>query len=270
MTPPVESTTMPPSESPLAGDEVLDLLRSHRSIREFTAEPLEEDLVRTCVAAAQCAATSSHVQSAGLLRVTDARIREQLVELTGGQAYVAAAPAFFVVYADQRRHGLISKLTGHPHAQNLETFVLNVVDATLFAQNLIVAFEGQGLGTCCIGGLRNDLPEVDRILGLPAGVLPLFGLCVGRPAQDPDPKPRLPVEAMYSVDRLPDEERVLADIAEHDTVMATYYRGRGLEGRNWSGGLARKFGEARRRNLRDYYESKGARFDGTGSIEGSS
>ena len=54
-------------------------------------------------------------------------------------------------------------------------------DAALFAQNMVVAFESMGYGTCYIGGLRNDLQALHEVLDTPEGVWPLFGLLKGVP-----------------------------------------------------------------------------------------
>lgn len=238
-----------------------DLMRRHRSIRTYTDEPVDDGLVRRAVEAAQMAATSSHIQAYGLLRVRDEAMRAELEKLTGNQAYVARAGAFFVVCGDVRRHRLIAEKRGVPNLQNLETFLLSVIDASLFAQNLVLAFESEGLGICYIGGLRNHLPDVDRLLDLPDGVFPLYGLCVGHPADDPAVKPRLPVDAVLFEDRYPDDERMLALIDAYDDTMAAYYASRGLEGRNWSGGIARRFVKETRTDLAEYYASKGARLE---------
>jgi hypothetical protein len=171
---------------------------------------------------------------------------------------VARAGAFFIVCADQRRFKLLAADGGRPFVPNFESFLVGVIDATLFAQNLIVAFESMGLGTCCIGGLRNDLARVRELLELPADVFPLFGLCVGEIAEDPGPKPRLAVEAVLHHDRFPPEDEVRAWIGEYDGRMAGYYAARGLAGRNWSAGVQRKFMRAAREDLREFYLSQGA------------
>ena len=98
---------------------------------------------------------------------------------------------------------------GAPHSARLEAFLLAVIDATLFAQNLVLAFESLGYGICYIGGLRNHIAEVDRLLGLPTGVYPLYGLCVGVAAEQPMARPRLPLEAVYFEGRYPDDETML-------------------------------------------------------------
>lgn len=239
----------------------LKLLAGHRSVRKFEPVPLAEETVRACVAAAQQAASSSNVQPYSLLQVHDAKTREVLAECTGGQPQVAEAGAFFAVCAEQRRHRLLGEDQGRPYVPNLETFLVGAIDAALFAQNLVIAFESEGLGTCYIGGLRNELERVRELLELPPDVFPLFGLCVGVPAEDPDLKPRLRLDAVLHHDRCPDEATVRADVAELDVRMAEYYARRGLAGRDWSGGVSRKLARANRSTLRGFYRSQGAELD---------
>lgn len=239
----------------------LELLRRHQSVRSFDPTELDASEVRAAIEAARWASTSSNVQAYSLLRVTDPGRRERLAELSGGQPQVAQAPAFFVVCGDQRRHRLVAADAGQPYAANLETFLLAVVDASLFAQNLALAFESLGWGICFIGGLRNRLPEVDALLELPEGVLPLYGLCAGRPAEENGQRPRLPLEAVYFEDRYPDDSELRALIARYDRVSAEYYAARGAPGRDWSGGIWRKFRQPRREHLAQFYRSKGALLD---------
>jgi len=240
---------------------VLQQIAAHSTVREFEPTPLADDVIASCVESAQQAATSSHVQAYSLLQVTSPETREQLAELTGGQKQVAAAGAFFVVSADQRRHRLAAERAGKPYAANLETFLVATVDASLFAQNLVLAFESLGFGTCYIGGLRTELRQVDQLLSLPQDCLPLFGLCVGVPAAKNAQRPRLPLDAVLFKDSYPDDEAMLASMDEHDAAMAREYEDRGLKGRNWSGGVIRKFVQPTRTDLFAYYSSKGARLE---------
>jgi nitroreductase len=224
----------------------LELIHRHRSIRRYADDAVPEEHIREAVRAGQAASTSSAIQAYCLIRVTQPDRRETLVELTGNQTKVARAGAFFVVCGDTRRHRLLAARAGRPYRQRLEAFLLSVVDATLFAQNLVLAFESLGYGVCYIGGLRNRLPEVDRLLELPEGVYPLYGLCVGVPAETPDPRPRLPLDAVLFDDGYPDDEELLRLL---DTCDA-----------EWTSRIADKFSEARRTDLGEYYRRKGADF----------
>ncbi len=240
---------------------LLSLMARHRTIRDFEPEPLPDAVIERAVRAAQCAATSSWIQAYHLLQVTRTEERERLALLTGGQPQVAAAGAFFVISGDTRRHRLIAAREDAPYENSTELFLLATIDASLFAQNLVLAFEALGYGTCYIGGLRNDLAAVDELLVLPHGLYPLFGLCVGRAASDPGTRPRLAARAVWSKDRYPDDEAVLRDVQDHDVAAARYYEARGAGGRNWSGGTWRKFKATLRPSLRPFYDSKGASFD---------
>lgn len=241
--------------------EFLELMARHRSIRAYLSDPVDDGLIRRSIQAAQQAATSSWIQGYHLYEVSKGPVRDRLSELAGGQAQVRDAPRFFVVCGDTRRHRLVARRANAPHVECTETFLLSVIDATLFAQNLVLALEAHGLGTCYIGGLRNDLAGVDEALSLPDGTFPLFGLCVGWPAEEPGSRPRLEVEDVWTLDGVPSESETIASIERFDEVAAEYYAQRGAPGRSWSGGLWRKFKTALRPALKSFYESKGARFE---------
>ena len=236
----------------------LELLRGHRTIRRYTEEPVEEAHVRAAVEAGQRASTSSVVQAYTLIRVRDPGTRERLVALTGGQEKVARAGAFFVVCGDTRRHRLVCADEGAGYDARLEAFLVAVVDASLFAQNVCVAFESLGYGICYVGGLRNDLDAVDRLLELPAGVYPLYGLCVGRPAEEPLERPRLPLDAVLVEERYPDDATLRAHLEAHEATVRAYYDRRGLEGRTWKAGIAAALSTPRREALAAFYARKGA------------
>ena len=239
----------------------LELMSDHRTIRRFADAPLDDSDVESAVAAAQHSSSSSNIQAYSLLRVRDGAKRARLVELTGGQPQVAEAGGFFVVCGDQRRHALVARRAGRPYEPNLETFLLAAIDASLFAQNLVLAFESLGYGICFIGGLRNRLPEADRLLELPEHVLPLYGLCVGAPAEEPGQRPRLSVDSVLFDERYPADDELLERLDRYDAVMADYYAERGKPGYNWTGAIARRFAQRRREDLKGLYESKGARLE---------
>lgn len=236
----------------------LDLAFAHRSIRAFTDEPVAEEDLRRAVLAGQAASTSGAIQAYCAIRIRDDATRSRLVDLTGGQPTVASAGAFFVLCGDTRRHRLALESRNAPHRARLEGFLLAVIDATLFAQNFALALESMGYGVCYIGGLRNNLPEVDRLLAIPAGVYPLYGMCVGRPAQTPNPRPRIDPRAVLFDDAYPSDDAMRDLMAEYDARYERYLMERGATPRSWSDVMARKFAEPRRADLAEYYTRKGA------------
>lgn len=239
---------------------LLELMAAHRSVRAFLPTPIPDEHLREAIGAARQAATSSWVHAYSLIQIAEPEVRSRLAHLCADQIQVEAAGAFFVVCGDTRRHRLLAERAGAPYVSNLETFMLAVVDASLFAQNLTLAFEALGYGTCYIGSLRNRLPEVDALLELPEGVWPLFGLCAGEPdpAVPTQPRPRLPLDALWMRERYLDDDSMLSEIDAFDRVAALHYAARGFPRRDWSGGIWRKFKSASRERLAAYYTSKGA------------
>jgi len=247
-------------------NDTIRTLREHRSIRTFADEPMPDADVLEAVRAGQAAATSSAVQAYSLIRVRDASKRERLAELTGPQEKVARAPAFFVVCGDARRHRLLCARAGAAYDQRLEAFLVAAIDATLFAQNLVVAFESMGYGTCYIGGLRTRIGEVDELLGIPEHVYPLYGLCVGKPAESPSIRPRLPVGAVLFEEAYPSDADLLAEVDAYDAAYKAYLASRaGGPGPRapspWGERMSEKYRTPERTHLAGYYRGKGARLD---------
>ncbi|MEM7230064.1 MAG: NADPH-dependent oxidoreductase [Planctomycetota bacterium] len=236
----------------------IDLMLNHRSIRHFEDQPIPHEHIQRAVEAGQAASTSSAVQAYSVMQITNPDTRERIAQLTGPQEKVARSGAFFIVCGDVRRHRLLAERIDKSYDAETEAFLVAVIDATLFAQNFTLAFEAMGYGICYIGGVRNDLYAVDELLDLPDGVYPLYGLCVGVPAEDPSPRPRLPVEAILYTDAYPDDEEILAQVDAYDAQYIEYLRERGADPVGWSERVAAKAAAAVRSDVGDYYRSKGA------------
>ena len=76
------------------------------------------------------------------------------------------------------------------------------------------------MGICYIGGIRNNPQAASELLSLPNHVYPVFGMCIGYPAHDPDVKPRLPVEAVLKENSYGDDGE---QVAAFNITMQSYY-----------------------------------------------
>lgn len=239
-------------------NDTIALLRSHRSIRAFTGDPLDDALVGELVSAGLCAATSSNVQATTVIRVRNVDTLEQIARIAGGQHHIVTAGAFLVYCADLRRPGRAAAAYGAEVIAGMtEQFVIATVDVALAAQNTVVAAESLGLGICYIGAVRNDPQAVTDLLELPQQVYPVFGLCIGHPAQDPEVKPRLPLAAVLHEERYEDISDEM--VAAYDETMRTYYRTRsgGNKESTWSEEMAGLVGSERRPHLRGFLADQG-------------
>lgn len=240
-------------------NDVHQLLRSHRSIRAFTDEPVDDATVAEIIRCGMAAATSSNIQATTVIRVRAADTRARIAEIAGGQRHVVDAPVFVVFCADLHRPGLACASQGvTPTPGMTEQFIIATVDVALAGQNAVIAAESLGLGACYIGAVRNDPATVSSLLELPDHVYPVFGLCLGRPAQNPDVKPRLPLEAVLKEERYSDAGD-LVHIAAYDDTMRAYYGSRsgGTKDSTWSNEMAALVGTERRPHMRSFLAERG-------------
>ena len=235
----------------------IELLKSHRSIRKFTDQPVSRELLEELIRAGQGAATSSHVQAYTVIHVKRPENREKIAELAGGQGYVASCGAFLMFCADMKRPTEAAERTGARVVRGMtEQLLVATVDTALMAQNVAVAAESAGLGICYIGGVRNNPQAISDLLGLPDQVYPVFGMCLGYPAHEPDVKPRLPVEAVLKEDTYSDDREL---VAAFDDTMHAYYQSRkgGNKQSTWSQNLTPLFDTKLRPHMREFLFKRG-------------
>ena len=201
----------------------IELICGHRSIRHFTDEPISEAQREAIINSARATSSSSFLQCSSIIRITDKALREELVTLTGGQKHVAQAAEFWA----------------------------------MMAQNALTAAESLGLGGVYIGGLRNNIEAVTKLLKLPQHVLPLFGLCLGWPADNPDLKPRLPASILVHENSYQPLDKDA--LAQYDEQLAEYYLTRGSNNRRdtWSDHIRRTIIKESRPFILDYLHKQG-------------
>jgi coenzyme F420-0:L-glutamate ligase / coenzyme F420-1:gamma-L-glutamate ligase len=193
-----------------------DVLSARRTVREFTAEPLDPGAVSRAIAAAITAPAPHHstpwrfvvVASAQAQTtllddmlaawITDLRgdgfTEEQIARRVRRGEPLRRAPLLIVPclhaeaahhYPDDRRN-----------AAEREMFLVAIGAAV---QNLLVALAVEGLGSCWVSSTMFCRPVVTKALGLPEGWEPMGAVGVGHPAAPtPDRPPRDPAAFMIT------------------------------------------------------------------------
>jgi len=240
-------------------NQVIELLNAHRSIRKFTDQTLSQEQINQYVQAGQAAATSSFIQACTVIQVNNSETRSILAEWAGNQTYVKQAPTFLVFCADMQRH----KLSCNMHQADMlsgftEQFITATVDCALFAQNVAIAAESDGLGIVYIGGLRNKIDQVSQALELPELVYPVFGMCLGYPDQDPEVKPRLPLDVVLKQDKY-DDSHDAELIGEYDQAVKAYYQSRtgGQKDMTWSEQISGMLQKEARPHMLSFLQKRG-------------
>jgi nitroreductase len=246
------------SNVPLAWNDTIELLLSHRSVRGFLSDPLPPGTLEALVAAAQSASSSSNVQAWTVIAVQNAETKSALAKVASGQKHIEECPLMLVWCADLSRTKQMGARHDYPTDATgfLESFIVSVVDAALAAQNATVAAESLGLGMVYIGALRNNPEEVARILKLPPNVVAAFGMCVGTPdpARPYNVKPRLPQRVVLHREHydlsLPQEA-----LDSYDATLSAFQRSEKMKEIGWTGAMKSRWRDAKSINGRDRIKS---------------
>ncbi len=240
-------------------NEIVNLLKSHSSIREYKNQPVEDEKVKTIIECAQSASTSNSIQSYTIISVIDKDNRKNIAYLSGDQSYVEHCPLFLVFCADLNRNKIACEISDKTMAEGYtETFILATVDAALAAQNALIAAESLGLGGVYIGGIRNNPLEICKILSIPSGVYPVFGMCLGYPNNNPDKKERLPIEVIFKTDKY-NTDGDANRIKEYDAHISDYYKKRtnGKRLDTWTQQVSTLMSKPQRPHMKDFLDKQG-------------
>ena len=205
-------------------NETIKCQLAHRSIREFTDEPVSDEMMGQLLEVANQTATSMGMQNTSIIWVKDPEKRRQLAAING-QEYVARAPIYLLWIVDLARPAAIFAEHGLSDVgvRTMDLFTSAFTDACLQVQNVTVAAESLGLGTTILGGVLNNPPAVIELLDLPELTFPALALMLGHPAQDPMLKPRMAKELRVMVDGYRRPENWTEALKDYDAQMHTYY-----------------------------------------------
>ena len=169
--------------------DLSSIIRSRRSVRAFTKEPVPEPLLRELVELANWAPSAGNLQSRDFILVRDTEIRRALAR-AANQVELAQAAAVLVVCANQNR---VTKYG----ARGRELFAIQ--DAAAATQTFLLAAHERGLGAVWMGSFDED--AVRKILGVPRHARPVSLVALGWPAENPEPPERLPLRDILHSER---------------------------------------------------------------------
>jgi len=162
----------------------VDELMARISVRRFEPTPVPDDVKATIIRCAINAPTAGNQMLYTILDVSDPELKKTLARTCDGQAFIADAPWVLIFLADCRRWKDAYDLAGCDNRDpGLGDIMLATVDATIAAQNAVVAAHSFGLGSCYIGDVVENREEVVEALSLDKWVLPAAMLVIGYPTQ---------------------------------------------------------------------------------------
>ncbi|WFA08658.1 NADPH-dependent oxidoreductase [Tissierella sp. Yu-01] len=197
---------------------------SHRTIREFKNERIPQDKFNLLMEVARHTASSTGMQACSIIRVTNAKIRKDIADVCR-QEYVARAPELLIFVLDHFRNRSIAneKKNSQEKLVGMYHFFQGFLDASLTAQNVVNAAESMNMGTVFLGSILNDSEKICELLSLPQMTFPVIGLGIGYPNQEPQLKPRMPMDLRLFENKYTCFDSYLKNIKEYDEEMQTYY-----------------------------------------------
>lgn len=150
--------------------DLFDALKTRRSIRKYTDEPVSDDNIHALLDAAMHAPSAKNEQPWHFVVIREPGIRAVLAKTTPYTHMAAEAPVVIVVCGDMN----------HDNASGMW-----VQDCAAATQNLLLAARGENLGTvwCGVHPIREREEHVRAALNLPGNIIPFNLICIGHPAQ---------------------------------------------------------------------------------------
>jgi nitroreductase len=163
--------------------DVFEAIKSRRSVRAFTNEPVSEEEIIKLMDAARWAPSAGNIQPWEFIVVRDPKIKHRLTQAALNQTFIKEAPVVIVVCADQQRSG-----RGYG-SRGVNLYCLQ--DTAAATQNILLSACALRLATCWVGAFREE--ETKKVLNIPNGVRPTAIIPVGHPAERPVTPSRRPL-----------------------------------------------------------------------------
>ncbi len=157
--------------------ELFAAIRTRRSVRRFTDEPVTDPQLERLFRAAMAAANWGNQQPWRFIVIDDPAIRDRIGALDIERGPYHVSPQLIVVCAD------IGSMKWKMHW---------LADCGGAIQNLLLAVHSMGLGAVWqeLFPYHQRVAEVREILGIPDVVYPMVVVAVGHLAERPDPVDR--------------------------------------------------------------------------------
>lgn len=172
---------------------VLETLRQRSTLRKFSDRPVDSEVEDAIIQAALRAPTASNMMYYSIIKIHDKDLQMTLQKNCKNQPYISKAPMMLVFCADYQRWADLFAEDGVPekceevgavfHRPNERNFLLAAIDATLAAQNAVIAAESLGLGSCYLGHIMGHVESNRELFDLPEYVYPILAVIFGYPAE---------------------------------------------------------------------------------------
>ncbi|MCK4928109.1 MAG: nitroreductase family protein [Methanosarcinales archaeon] len=160
--------------------ECMDTIYKRRSVRKFTSDPVERQIVEKLIQDAQMAPSAGNLQARDFIVVTNMAVRKKLKEAALDQKFIVQAPVVIVFCANTPRSSRIYSGRGE---------LYSIQDASISVMVMMLAAHDMGLATCWVGAFNET--DVAEILMIPHNIRPICMLALGYSADTPKASNRI-------------------------------------------------------------------------------
>ena len=179
---------------------VLDMLKARKSVRAYEPIPVEAEKKRALFQAALEAPSAGNLTLFSILDITDPALKQRLSVTCDNQPFIASAPVVLVFIADYSRwFSLFEQDEPQTRRPAEGDLLLAFCDALIAAQNVAVAAEAMGLGSCYIGDILERYETHRALFALPPYAVPAAMLCIGYPTVQQRARQKPPRFAMEDI-----------------------------------------------------------------------
>lgn len=171
-------------------NEVIETMVNHKSIRKYTNQKPSDEIIKKVVRAGQQAPFASQLYSVLLSRKDNIPF---------------GAPLLFTICVDfYKMEKIMNKRGWEAVTNDLSILLMGIQDAALMSENMVIAGESLGLGSCYLGSAPYRADKIIEEYNLPEKVFPLVQLVMGYPAEDKPTRPRYPLDFVLFEDEYPE------------------------------------------------------------------
>jgi nitroreductase len=125
------------------------IIKCRHSVRKFKQSPVEESVIRDTLECAHLAPTAMNLQPWLIGTITDHDLKAKIAGLTDHGKFIADAPVCFAVFGEKSAKYYLE-------------------DCCAATENMILALQAYGVGTCWVAGDKKDHAEpVRKLLNVP-------------------------------------------------------------------------------------------------------
>ncbi len=177
-------------------NEVIELLKSHTSIRKFNEIKITDEQVQCIVDSAMRGATAGNMMAYSIIKIRSKETLSKLAKSCDNQPFIESADLALLFVADNYKwHRFFEERNikeSFPDYKGpcISDFMLGIQDGMIAAQNAVIAAESMGIGTCYIGDIMENYEYHKELFNLPEYTMPITLIVMGNYDTKPQTRDR--------------------------------------------------------------------------------